>query len=289
MKTRKNKSQHGECLKKLQDMCQSKKTLLDLIGHLIKKEKIKKVQINLQAIEFEIKLTNSKIERQKLEQKYREIISNYERLDKPPKNLHIRDANEIKQEDDKKQNHPELSKLTSSINDGSTQATPSASSAFALKSIKNRDKKTSIAGSNLKSLANLSSSDRDFERKEKERRDKEDKELAKYFKYRVRKNRIGKLVIDRYIQNSSSMSPFDDSFNDILLLETSQIRSNQLKESKLFKSNFEETYHSYLNQVYLDYPNFSDEDEEIDENAPDVRYLSQTYKSYLKQKRAINE
>ena len=85
------------------------------------------------------------------------------------------------------------------------------------------------------------------------------------------------------------MAPFDDSFNEILLNETSQIRSNQLKESKIFKSNFEETYHSYLNQVYLDYPNFSDEDEEIDENAPDVRYLSQTYKSYLKQKRAINE
>jgi hypothetical protein len=53
-----------------------------------------------------------------------------------------------------------------------------------------------------------------------------DKSKACLFKTRIRLNRGGNIVIDRYIESLSSFSPFADSFNEII------------KKPKLYNEDF---------------------------------------------------
>ena len=61
--TRKNRSQHEECLKKLVEIkLSSQRYLNEIIINLMRKERIKKLIYQIQHLEFEIKIAVSKAE-----------------------------------------------------------------------------------------------------------------------------------------------------------------------------------------------------------------------------------
>lgn len=89
MKTRRNKSQHTECLQKLNDMKQNTQIYLtELIKFISCREKIKRNILLLQNYNYELKLCSTKAEKTRIEREFKELSKHYtERLDKPPKSL----------------------------------------------------------------------------------------------------------------------------------------------------------------------------------------------------------
>lgn len=55
----------------------------------------------------------------------------------------------------------------------------------------------------------------------------------KYFNYRIRTDRLGRTVIDRYISNNGSMNPFDENFNELILRDDSYFKSGFNYDGKL--------------------------------------------------------
>ena len=98
---------------------------------------------------------------------------------------------------------------------------------------------------------------------------------------RIRINRNNQIVIDRYIQKENDFDPFTDSYNDIF----TNFRNYEVNElAYLNNNNFEKLYHSYnlnkLNNLNI----FYDSDDE-DANG-DIKHFSNSYKQFLKNKRA---
>lgn len=85
MKTRKNKNHQEDCLKKLYEIKSGNKNLVKLLNSVLLREKCKKVRLQLEHLEFEIKIVNTKTEKNKLEQKVKEILRSYEK----PKDLDL--------------------------------------------------------------------------------------------------------------------------------------------------------------------------------------------------------
>lgn len=70
-------------------------------------------------------------------------------------------------------------------------------------------------------------------KEEIKKKEREDKEVMKYFNYRIRTDRVGRTVIDRYITNTNSMNPFDDNFNELILRDDSYFKSGFNYDGKL--------------------------------------------------------
>ena len=100
---------------------------------------------------------------------------------------------------------------------------------------------------------------------------------------RIRVNRSNKITIDRYIQNDNDFNPFHDSYNDVI---------NEYKKydndncNYLDNKNFDNLFYSYnlnkaknLNILY-------DNEDDINDINNDIKYFSNSYKQFLKLKKA---
>ena len=98
---------------------------------------------------------------------------------------------------------------------------------------------------------------------------------------RIRINRNNKIVIDRYIQDKDIFDPFNDSYNNMFSLYKNY-EKNELEY--LNNNNFEKLYKSYnlnkLNNINLLY------DSEDEDTNGDLKQFSNSYKQFLKSKRA---
>ena len=98
---------------------------------------------------------------------------------------------------------------------------------------------------------------------------------------RIRINRNNKIVIDRYIQDKNVFDPFNDSYNNMFSLYKNY-EQNELEY--LNNNNFEKLYKSYnlnkLNNINLLY------DSEDEDTNGDLKQFSNSYKQFLKSKRA---
>lgn len=98
---------------------------------------------------------------------------------------------------------------------------------------------------------------------------------------RIRINRNNKIVIDRYIQDKDVFDPFNDSYNNMFSLYKNY-EQNELEY--LNNNNFEKLYKSYnlnkLNNINLLY------DSEDEDTNGDLKQFSNSYKQFLKSKRA---
>ncbi len=79
MKTRKNKGQQEDCLRKLNEIKQGNKQLIKIVANTILRENCKKVKLELERLEFELKLATNKTEKAKIEQQLKELIKTYEK------------------------------------------------------------------------------------------------------------------------------------------------------------------------------------------------------------------
>ena len=99
---------------------------------------------------------------------------------------------------------------------------------------------------------------------------------------RIRIGRNNHIVIDRYIQDKNSFDPFDDSYNNIF----SNYRSYEKSEMEyLNNNNFEKLYKTY-NLNKLNNLNILGDSDDDDANN-DLKQFSNSYKQFLKSKRAL--
>ena len=101
---------------------------------------------------------------------------------------------------------------------------------------------------------------------------------------RIRINRNNQIVIDRYIQNNNDFDPFNDSYNEVF----ANYRKYDVNELEyLTNNNFEKLYNSFnlnkLNELNI----FCDSEDE-DTNG-DIKQFSNSYKQFLKSKRALEK
>ena len=101
---------------------------------------------------------------------------------------------------------------------------------------------------------------------------------------RIRINRNNQIVIDRYIQNNNDFDPFNDSYNEVF----ANYRKYNINELEyLTNNNFEKLYNSFnlnkLNELNI----FCDSEDE-DTNG-DIKQFSNSYKQFLKSKRALEK
>ena len=101
---------------------------------------------------------------------------------------------------------------------------------------------------------------------------------------RIRIDRFNHIAIDRYIQNNNDLDPFNDSYNEVF----NKYRKMDLNDMEyLTKNNFEKLYNSFklnkLNDLNLFYDS---EDEDI---SGDIKQFSNSYKQFLKAKRALEK
>jgi hypothetical protein len=85
MKTRKNKGQQEDCLRKLNEIKQGNKQLIKIVANAILRENCKKLKLELERLEFEIKIATNKSDRIKLESQLKELIKYYEK----PKDIDV--------------------------------------------------------------------------------------------------------------------------------------------------------------------------------------------------------
>ena len=100
---------------------------------------------------------------------------------------------------------------------------------------------------------------------------------------RIRINRINKIAVDRYIQKKNDFNPFHDSYNDVI---NNYKKYDNDQYQYLGQKNFENLFNAYnLNFTKnLNLINDSDEDS-IDPNN-DLKHFSNSYKQFLKLKKA---
>ncbi len=112
---------------------------------------------------------------------------------------------------------------------------------------------------------------------EKKKGSKKDEKIK--LKYRIRMNKIGKLIIDKYVQSDNSFSPFDEDFNNSLNLFKNYNEDFEIKQKKRddFYSLYESFLKSNIQKVIL---TDSEEDVTFNSNA-----FASSYKQFLKHKR----
>ena len=101
---------------------------------------------------------------------------------------------------------------------------------------------------------------------------------------RIRIDRFNHIAIDRYIQNNNDLDPFNDSYNEVF----NKYRKMDLNDMEyLTKNNFEKLYNSFkLNKLNDLNIFFDSEDEDI---SGDIKQFSNSYKQFLKAKRALEK
>ena len=101
---------------------------------------------------------------------------------------------------------------------------------------------------------------------------------------RIRIDRFNHIVIDRYIQNNNDLDPFNDSYNEVF----SKYKKMDMNDMEyLTKNNFEKLYNSFklnkLNDLNIFY------DSEDEDTSGDIKQFSNSYKQFLKAKRALEK
>ena len=101
---------------------------------------------------------------------------------------------------------------------------------------------------------------------------------------RIRIDRFNHIAIDRYIQNNNDLDPFNDSYNEVF----NKYRKMDLNDMEyLTKNNFEKLYNSFkLNKLNALNIFYDSEDEDI---SGDIKQFSNSYKQFLKAKRALEK
>ena len=98
---------------------------------------------------------------------------------------------------------------------------------------------------------------------------------------RIRINRNKQIVIDRYIQQRNDFDPFDDSYNNIF----DTYKNYEVNEIEyLNNNNFEKLYKSYNLNKFNNLNLLGDSED--DDIIGDVKQFSNSYKQFLKSKRA---
>lgn len=251
MKTRKNKSQHDECLRKLYDMKNySSSYLKELIKYLEKKEKLKRKLIQIKQLEFEIKVSSTKQERNRFELKLKDLLRDFEQIT-PPTLYHEH-------------------KVVPTVQ---PEAQPVTITPLPIKDIKRKHK------------VNLHHEPTTEVKKEKQTKEKE----GRYLRYRVRINNRGMTIVDRYIQSDLSFNPFDDDFNRLIIGEQVVPKDSQkeIKESNAYE--FSDCYYDYLKNIYKDIPAYSDDEDDVSIDNNDIKVFSNACKQFLKNKRMLIE
>ena len=209
MKTRKNKNQQEDAIKKLKEMQDQSIILHKIISSLKLREECKKVKLKLEQIEFEHKICSTKSEKIDNERKYNSILSSYIK----PKELEI----------EKEQ------KIEKNVN-GFHQIRKEKLRRDRIKTIKRESKDINLK---LEEISDKKKEEKSNtikkEKKEKSEIKKEviDKELYKYFHYRIRNDRLGRIVIDRYFNKKDSFDPFENNFNEIMMKQNINPNFNQ--------------------------------------------------------------
>ena len=104
------------------------------------------------------------------------------------------------------------------------------------------------------------------------------------FRVRIRINRSNKISVDRYIELKDDFNPFHDSYNDIIN-DYKKYDNDGMALNSLEKKNFENLLNSYnLNRV-KNLPLIESDDDSIILNN-DIKQFSNSYKQFLKSKRA---
>ena len=145
---------------------------------------------------------------------------------------------------------------------------------------KNRNIETIIPALSLKTLLNKNNIKLNEEENNKYNyiNDKNNK-----LRVRIRVNRNNKITIDRYIQKNNDLNPFHDSYNNSIN-EYKKYDNNSY--NYLDKKNFENLLYSYnLNKAKNLNLLYDSDDDSIDMNN-DLKQFSNSYKQFLKLKRA---
>ena len=104
------------------------------------------------------------------------------------------------------------------------------------------------------------------------------------FRVRIRINRSNKISVDRYIELKNDFNPFHDSYNNIIN-DYKKYDNDGMALNSLEKNNFENLLNSYnLNKV-KNLPLIESDDDSIALNN-DIKHFSNSYKQFLKSKRA---
>lgn len=324
MKTRKNKSQHDECLKKIYEMkVNSNKYLPEIINNLMRKERIKRLLYQIRNIEFEMKIVSNRQEKSRLELRLKDLYKQYEIKDKPPKSIQVllfdnknerfshghghggiysSQQEQIQGNTNGFNNHVSgiLTNIALSSSEmiglNKEESKNEEKHGQAMKMVMNKDMKKDNLNRRYKEkksqVLNTSCAENNNQIPEKRRRLKDDKEKKKYLRYRLRLDQRGEIIVDRYIQSSNSFNPFDDDFNRLIIKEKVSSKSKSIQKTSQNddeKYDFPEFYFDYLKEVYDEYPDYSDDDEEVNEDSIELRSFSNSYRQYLKNKRVFVE
>jgi len=320
MKTRKNKSQHDECLKKIYEMkVNSQKYLPEMISNLMRKERIKRLAYQIKNIEFELKVVSNKQEKSRLELRLKDLYKQYEIKDKPPKSIQVLlydNKNDgfgngyghghggVYQNSQQEQTMPvgkgvfnnqvanaQLERISTSHKEESKNEEKQT---LSMKMTTNKEMKKDNPNrrqyKDKKHQVHSCLGQLDSQMNEMRKRQKEDKEKRRFLRYRLRMDQRGNIIVDRYIQSSNSFNPFDDDFNRLIVNEQANKPVQRLcLNEKSQQNDFSEHYVDYLKGVYNEYPDYSDDDEEVNEDCIELRSFSNSYRQYLKNKRILVE
>lgn len=232
---------------------------------------MKKVILELNELDFELQIAESKAVKSCIESRYKDIVRNYV---KPPKYLYVEQFKETTKKDIIK-DHIELT-TSSSI---SNEVIP--------KPIKDRKKppfkKPPVADGGLAAPATQRGADKGtVAYKEPIRIEVKPKEQLNY-KFRIRINRFNKIVIDRYQQIENSFNPFDDDYNVNL-----DSYVNEDESTKISEINFDSLFKKFKKENIFD-EILTDNEDESGIGYKSNSSLSASFKHFLKHKRLSSQ
>ena len=100
---------------------------------------------------------------------------------------------------------------------------------------------------------------------------------------RIRINRINKIAVDRYIQRKNDFNPFHDSYNDVII---NYKKYDNDQYQYLGQKNFENLFNAYNLNFTKNLNLINDSDEDSIEANNDLKHFSNSYKQFLKLKKA---
>ena len=101
-------------------------------------------------------------------------------------------------------------------------------------------------------------------------------------RFRIRLNRINKIVVDRYVELKDDTNPFHDSFNKII---KKYQHYDYCPYNELKNNNFENLLNCYNSNIARSLP-LDESDDESTTFKDDIKQFSNSYKHFLKLKRA---
>lgn len=285
MNTRKSVNQQYEVIKKLKIMQEQESLLTKIINFIIKREEYRLIKFELNRLKFEYESTVSKEKRKELEKLIKEVMGRYVE----PKGL------DLKLEKD----------------ENSSIIHPNSSNNINHRIIKREDRKfdkikKEIKIDEVKKKPEKIIHHHNHSFEEIRLREEKEKELQSFFNFRIRRDKLDRIVIDRYITstNPNNNDLFGNSINELLLKEDIDLEPDnnainltaksytmdpEYSKGKMnlfieLKIRFNKAYYSYLSKKFSLIHDLSD-DESDNENFTDVKTLSQNYKTFLKNKK----